>query len=345
MVQQEEPRQPVVADQVELVEQPAARLGGVRDGRGSGARARRRRASPARGRRLGVLGRRVAVAEVDGRVEVAALGDLGASRSTASGRSANSAAISSGLFSTCSRLPRRSASQASSGLPRGSRPGRPAAARGAGRGRGRRWSRPAAARAAGRARRAGGCGPGRRCWKGRGSSTRRPSRPNASAGPAALQGELAGRRRRQRAVAGAAAQAEQAAGVLAQASSETCGSSRPASIARWSGRGGRARGDGSAGVGAGEQAQRLRVAGDVSRPAASGGSARRPSKAVSSAPVIGRRPVLVRGAARTRARRRGCRGRSAPARRSRAAAARSTSSSGCEAPSRNEKAEWQCSST
>ncbi len=114
-VQQEEAGQPVVGDQLELLLE--ARTGG-RAVRVVVAVARvQRMAADARELAVGVVRRRVAVAEVAGQVELAALGHprrLGHGLGQV-GEAAPPSPLA--LFSTCSRLPRRSASQASSGSP------------------------------------------------------------------------------------------------------------------------------------------------------------------------------------------------------------------------------------
>ena len=310
-----------------------------------------------------VLGARVAVAEVAGQVEAEALGEPRRSRRPRRGarRSAPPSARAStrvaGAVAAPLGLGRLQRAEQPDGDERVLQR-RPASGRGSGRCRS-----PTRAR---RARRELGQAPvagpvaapeaaaGARPGSGRGRRPPRRRRPSPRRRP--------GRRGRcrpgQRAVAGAAGEADEALGVLVERRSSSAARRSGAVGGRRLGRASVAPCPAECARGRRQQPAEVAVAGRRSRPAASGGSARRAvaaeggrragppaSSTVSSVPVIGRTPGRGRPA-RTPSTPRARRGRSAPAPRSpSSAAAAAPARPGCEAPSRNEKAEWAWSST
>ena len=171
----------------------------------------------------GVVGRRVAVAEVAGEVEAQPVGELGrlarsprAGRRTAAPSRAGSSARARGCRAARPRRPR-------AGDASGWRRARPAARPGAGRARARRWWRttrsPSGARALEQAR---GCARGRRATAA--AAARRAGRPGRTPrrarGRAASAHALVGVH--ERALARAARQADEPLGALAQRGQRRC---------------------------------------------------------------------------------------------------------------------------
>ncbi len=276
-----------------------------------------------------VVRRRVAVAEVVGQVEAAALAPAEPSRRTASGRSAMQRAPSrAGRLSTCSRLPRRSASQASSGRAAADRDERvlqraaPALVHVHVVRRDRRQVERARAARAGCAVAGAVAAPGAGAQLDAQAARARTPRAGSGRGRARSRGRRARARRGARSRSG-----RQALGVLAQ--------SARAAAARDEAVGAVRRGDRAAEV-AVARARSRTSSGDVEAPCSIGdrqlGAGDRPDAGA----ACGMRELERAAEVVVIGQREGLEAELVPP-----AAA---SSSGCEAPSRKEKAEWQCSS-